>query len=166
MFDVNLEGMTPQKPDQSRKRSSAVVRDFFGRSQLSQFMDQIESVGGIDAQAPSVRAWAWRSQPRPRRIRSARRSPFALRSHLSDRDTGRSEYWTHQLDVVPLRALTEFGFIETPYRKIVKGVVKKDDRISYRRPGGKASSSPRQTTQSTKKGKFQTDSKDYGALPR
>ena len=39
MFDVNVDGMTPQKLI-NPKALSAVVRDFFGRSQLSQFMDQ------------------------------------------------------------------------------------------------------------------------------
>ena len=39
LFDVNIDGMTPQKLI-NPKALSAVVRDFFGRSQLSQFMDQ------------------------------------------------------------------------------------------------------------------------------
>ena len=39
LFDVNMEGMTPAKLI-NPKALSAVVRDFFGRSQLSQFMDQ------------------------------------------------------------------------------------------------------------------------------
>jgi len=39
LFDVNTEGMTPQKLI-NPKALSAVIRDFFGRSQLSQLMDQ------------------------------------------------------------------------------------------------------------------------------
>src|SRR5438552_12319725 len=39
LFDINVDGMTPQKLI-NPKALSAVVRDFFGRSQLSQFMDQ------------------------------------------------------------------------------------------------------------------------------
>src|ERR1051325_6270855 len=39
LFDQSLDGMTPQKLI-NPKALSAVVRDFFGRSQLSQFMDQ------------------------------------------------------------------------------------------------------------------------------
>ena len=39
LFDVNVDGMTPQKLI-NPKALSAVIRDFFGRSQLSQFMDQ------------------------------------------------------------------------------------------------------------------------------
>ena len=39
LFDVNTEGMTPQKLI-NPKALSAMIRDFFGRSQLSQLMDQ------------------------------------------------------------------------------------------------------------------------------
>src|SRR5204862_174122 len=39
LFDINVDGMTPQKLV-NPKALSAVIRDFFGRSQLSQFMDQ------------------------------------------------------------------------------------------------------------------------------
>src|ERR671924_252809 len=39
LFDINVDGMTPQKLI-NPKALSAVIRDFFGRSQLSQFMDQ------------------------------------------------------------------------------------------------------------------------------
>ena len=40
LFDQTVEAMTPQKLI-NPKALSAVIRDFFGRSQLSQFMDQI-----------------------------------------------------------------------------------------------------------------------------
>ena len=40
LFDQGAEAMTPQKLI-NPKALSAVIRDFFGRSQLSQFMDQI-----------------------------------------------------------------------------------------------------------------------------
>jgi DNA-directed RNA polymerase beta subunit len=40
LFDVNMDTMTPAKLV-NPKALSAVVRDFFGRSQLSQFMDQL-----------------------------------------------------------------------------------------------------------------------------
>jgi len=39
LFDVNTDTMTPQQLI-NPKALSAVIRDFFGRSQLSQFMDQ------------------------------------------------------------------------------------------------------------------------------
>src|SRR5438046_10561674 len=39
LFDINVDVMTPQKLI-NPKALSAVILDFFGRSQLSQFMDQ------------------------------------------------------------------------------------------------------------------------------
>ena len=49
------------------------------------------------AQAPPLGAWPGRSDPRARRLRSARRAPDPLRPHLPDRDAGRPEYRPDQL---------------------------------------------------------------------
>src|SRR5437667_991798 len=46
LFDQGLESMTPQKLI-NPKALSAVIRDFFGRSQLSQFMDQINPLAEL-----------------------------------------------------------------------------------------------------------------------
>ncbi len=46
LFDQGLETMTPQKLI-NPKALSAVIRDFFGRSQLSQFMDQINPLAEL-----------------------------------------------------------------------------------------------------------------------
>jgi len=46
LFDQNVDTMTPQKLI-NPKALSAVVRDFFGRSQLSQFMDQINPLAEL-----------------------------------------------------------------------------------------------------------------------
>ena len=75
----------------------AAIKEFFGSSQLSQFMDQTNPLSRSHAQAPSVSLGTGRSLPRARRIRSPRRSPDALRPHLPDRDAGRSE---HRPDLV------------------------------------------------------------------
>ena len=56
-----------------------------------------QSAVGDHPQAPSVGAWTWRSDPRARRLRSARRARHALRPHLPDRDAGRPEYRPDQL---------------------------------------------------------------------
>ena len=52
----------------------AAVREFFGSSQLSQFMDQTNPLVGNHAQAASVGARSGRSFARARGIRSARRA--------------------------------------------------------------------------------------------
>src|SRR5688572_727197 len=46
LFDQGVEAMTPQKLI-NPKALSAVIRDFFGRSQLSQFMDQINPLAEL-----------------------------------------------------------------------------------------------------------------------
>ena len=65
LIDQNIEGVTPSKLI-NPKALSAVVRDFFGRSQLSQFMDQINPL----------------AEPRPGRFRSPGRASLPLRAHL------------------------------------------------------------------------------------
>ena len=62
----------------------AAIREFFGSSQLSQFMDQTNPLSRDHAQAASVGSWTRRSVARARRIRSPRRASDALRPHLPD----------------------------------------------------------------------------------
>ena len=98
LFDVNIEGMTPQKLI-NPKALSAVVRDFFGRSQLSQFMDQTNPLAELTHKRRLSALGPGRSEPRPRRLRGARRASVPLRPDLPDRDAGRSEHRPDQLDV-------------------------------------------------------------------
>ena len=74
------------------KPAAAAVREFFGSSQLSQFMDQTNPLSRDHPQAPPLGAWPGRSDARARRLRGARRASDALRPHLPDRDAGRPEY--------------------------------------------------------------------------
>lgn len=127
LFDVNIEGMTPQKLI-NPKALSAVVRDFFGRSQLSQFMDQTNPLAELTHK---------------RRLSAL--GPGGLnrdRAGFEVRDVHPSHYGR----ICPIETpegpniglinsmscfarINEFGFIETPYRKIEKGIVK--NKIEY-----------------------------------
>ena len=91
LFDVNVDGMTPQKLI-NPKALSAVIRDFFGRSQLSQFMDQTNPLAELTHKRRSVRPRARRSLARPRRVRGPRRASEPLRAYLPHRDAGRPEH--------------------------------------------------------------------------
>ena len=62
----------------------AAIREFFGSSQLEPVHGPDQSAERNHAQAASFGSWARRSFARTRRIRSARRSPDALRPHLPD----------------------------------------------------------------------------------
>ena len=78
----------------------AAIREFFGSSQLSQFMDQTNPLSEITHKRRLSALGPGGLSPRARRIRSPRRSPDALRPHLPDRDAGRSEHRTDLVAVV------------------------------------------------------------------
>ncbi len=121
LFDVNVDGMTPQKLI-NPKALSAVIRDFFGRSQLSQFMDQTNPLAELTHK---------------RRLSAL--GPGGLsrdRAGFEVRDVHPSHYGR----ICPIETpegpniglissmstfarINEFGFIETPYRKVVDGKV-------------------------------------------
>ncbi len=127
LFDVNIDGMTPQKLI-NPKALSAVVRDFFGRSQLSQFMDQTNPLAELTHK---------------RRLSAL--GPGGLsrdRAGFEVRDVHPSHYGR----ICPIETpegpniglissmstfarINEFGFIETPYRKVDHGRV--TDQVDY-----------------------------------
>ena len=121
LFDVNTEGMTPQKLI-NPKALSAMIRDFFGRSQLSQLMDQTNPLSEMTHK---------------RRLSAL--GPGGLsreRAGFEVRDVHPSHYGR----ICPIETpegpniglisslstfgrINEFGFIETPYRKVESGKV-------------------------------------------
>ena len=127
LFDVNVEGMTPSKLI-NPKALSAVVRDFFGRSQLSQFMDQTNPLAELTHK---------------RRLSAL--GPGGLnrdRAGFEVRDVHPSHYGR----ICPIETpegpniglinsmstfarINDFGFIETPYRRVVGGKV--TSKIEY-----------------------------------
>jgi hypothetical protein len=96
MSSVDIDTVMPQDLINA-KPAAAAVREFFGSSQLSQFMDQTNPLSEDHPQAPPVGAWPGRSDPRARRLRSARRAPDPLWPDLPDRDAGRPEHRPDQL---------------------------------------------------------------------
>ena len=74
------------------KPVAAAVREFFGSSQLSQFMDQTNPLVRDHPQAAPLGAGPGRPDPRAGGLRGARRAPDPLRPDLPDRDAGRPEH--------------------------------------------------------------------------
>ena len=127
LFDVNIEGMTPQKLI-NPKALSAVIRDFFGRSQLSQFMDQTNPLAELTHK---------------RRLSAL--GPGGLsrdRAGFEVRDVHPSHYGR----ICPIETpegpniglissmstfarINDFGFIETPYRRVENNRV--TEQIDY-----------------------------------
>jgi DNA-directed RNA polymerase subunit beta len=127
LFDVQMDTMTPSKLV-NPKALAAVVRDFFGRSQLSQFMDQINPLAELTHK---------------RRLSAL--GPGGLnrdRAGFEVRDVHPSHYGR----ICPIETpegpniglinslgayarINEFGFIETPYRPCKEGNVA--EKIDY-----------------------------------
>jgi DNA-directed RNA polymerase subunit beta len=127
LYDPSIDHITPQKLI-NPKSLSAVVRDFFGRSQLSQFMDQTNPLSELTHK---------------RRLSAL--GPGGLsreRAGFEVRDVHPSHYGR----ICPIETpegpniglisslstyarVNDFGFIETPYRKVVNGHV--NDDIEY-----------------------------------
>src|ERR1700759_2006277 len=127
LFDIGVDQITPQKLI-NPKSLSAVVRDFFGRSQLSQFMDQTNPLAELTHK---------------RRLSAL--GPGGLsrdRAGFEVRDVHPSHYGR----ICPIETpegpniglissmstfakINDFGFIETPYRKVVNGRV--TEQIDY-----------------------------------
>jgi DNA-directed RNA polymerase subunit beta len=127
LFDVTTDQITPQKLI-NPKSLSAVVRDFFGRSQLSQFMDQTNPLSELTHK---------------RRLSAL--GPGGLsrdRAGFEVRDVHPSHYGR----ICPIETpegpniglisslstfarINEFGFIETPYRKVANARV--TDQVEY-----------------------------------
>src|SRR5262250_609704 len=127
LFDVNIEGMTPQKLI-NPKALSAVIREFFGSSQLSQFMDQTNPLSEITHK---------------RRLSAL--GPGGLTRDRAGFEV-RDVHPTHYGRICPIETpegpnigliaslstyarVNRFGFIETPYRKVEDGRV--TDEIEF-----------------------------------
>src|SRR5712675_1921940 len=127
LFDQGVEQMSPQKLI-NPKALSAVIRDFFGRSQLSQLMDQINPLSEL----------------------THKRRLSALGPGGLSRDRAgfgvRAVHPSHYGRICPIETpagpniglissmstygrINDFGFIETPYRKVTNGKV--TEQIDY-----------------------------------
>ncbi len=121
LYDQSVDSISPQKLI-NPKALSTVIRDFFARSQLSQFMDQINPLAELTHK---------------RRLSAL--GPGGLnreRAGFEVRDVHPSHYGRicpietpegpniGLINSLSLYArINEFGFIETPYRKVVDGNV-------------------------------------------
>ena len=127
LFDQETDTMTPTKLV-NPKALSAVIRDFFGRSQLSQFMDQINPL----AETTHKRRL---SALGPGGL-SRERAGFEVRdvhpSHygrICPIETPEGPNIGLIASLATFARVNDFGFIETPYRKVVKGKV--SEKIDY-----------------------------------
>mgnify|MGYP003300104164 FL=1 len=124
LYDQSVDSISPQKLI-NPKALSTVIRDFFARSQLSQFMDQINPLAELTHK---------------RRLSAL--GPGGLNRERAGFEV-RAVHPSHYGRICPIETpegpniglinslslysrINEFGFIETPYRKVVNGKVLDD----------------------------------------
>jgi len=121
LFDQSVEAMTPQKLI-NPKALSAVIRDFFGRSQLSQFMDQINPLAELTHKR-RLSALGPGGLSRDRagfEVRDVHPSHYG---RICPIETPEGPNIGLIASLATFARINEFGFLETPYRKAKDGRV-------------------------------------------
>ncbi len=121
LFDQSVDTMTPQKLI-NPKALSAVVRDFFGRSQLSQFMDQINPLAELTHKR-RLSALGPGGLSRDRagfEVRDVHPSHYG---RICPIETPEGPNIGLIASLATFARVNDFGFIETPYRKVTSGRV-------------------------------------------
>ncbi|MGH7989823.1 MAG: DNA-directed RNA polymerase subunit beta, partial [Limisphaerales bacterium] len=121
LFDQSIEAMMPQKLI-NPKALSAVIRDFFGRSQLSQFMDQINPLAELTHKR-RLSALGPGGLSRDRagfEVRDVHPSHYG---RICPIETPEGPNIGLIASLATFARINDFGFLETPYRKVENGKV-------------------------------------------
>src|SRR5437588_305746 len=121
LFDQTVESKTPQKLI-NPKALSAVIRDFFGRSQLSQFMDQINPLAELTHKR-RLSALGPGGLSRDRagfEVRDVHPSHYG---RICPVETPEGPNIGLIASLATFARINDFGFLETPYRKVESGKV-------------------------------------------
>jgi DNA-directed RNA polymerase subunit beta len=121
LFDQGVESMSPQKLI-NPKALSAVIRDFFGRSQLSQFMDQINPLAELTHKR-RLSALGPGGLSRDRagfEVRDVHPSHYG---RICPVETPEGPNIGLIASLATFARINDFGFLETPYRKVEGGKV-------------------------------------------
>jgi DNA-directed RNA polymerase subunit beta len=127
LFDPSKGVLTPQRLVNS-KSLSAVIQDFFGRSQLSQFMDQTNPLSEL-AHKRRLSALGPGGLSRERagfEVRDVHSSHYGRICPIETPE-GPNIGLISSLGIYAI--CNDFGFIESPYRKVVNGRV--TDQVDY-----------------------------------
>ncbi len=127
LFDQGVEAMSPQKLI-NPKALSAVIRDFFGRSQLSQFMDQINPLAELTHKR-RLSALGPGGLSRDRagfEVRDVHPSHYG---RICPVETPEGPNIGLIASLATFARINDFGFLETPYRKVENGKV--TEKIEY-----------------------------------
>ncbi len=127
LFDPATGVLSPQRLVNS-KSLSAVVQDFFGRSQLSQFMDQTNPLAEL-AHKRRLSALGPGGLNRERAGFEVRDVHSSHYGRICPVETPEGPNIGLISSMCIYARINEFGFLESPYRKVDKGVV--TDHVEY-----------------------------------
>jgi len=126
LYDQSVDSITPQKLI-NPKALSTVIRDFFARSQLSQFMDQINPLAEIThkRRLSALGPGGLNRERAGFEVRDVHPSHYGRICPIETPE-GPNIGLINSLSI--FSRINEFGFIETPYRIVKNGKVTDDVR--------------------------------------
>ena len=127
MAIYDLENMAPHSLINS-KLVSTVIKDFFARSQLSQFMDQTNPLAELTHKR-RLSALGPGGLSRERAGFEVRDVHYSHYGRICPIETPEGPNIGLIASMSTYARVNEFGFLETPYRKVIKGKV--TERIEY-----------------------------------
>jgi DNA-directed RNA polymerase subunit beta len=127
MTTQDVDTITPQSVVNTKPVASA-IKEFFGSSQLSQFMDQTNTLSGLShrRRLNAMGAGGLSRERAPIEVRDVHPTHYGRMCPIETPE-GPNIGLIGQLSTYA--TVDEYGFVQTPYRKVVKGVL--TDEIEY-----------------------------------
>ena len=147
MTTQDVEAITPQTLINIRPVVAA-IKEFFGTSQLSQFMDQVNPLSGLTHRR-RLSALGPGGLSRERAGFEVRDVHFSHYGRMCPIETPEGPNIGLIGALATFARVNAFGFIESPYRKVVERQGHRRDRLPRRRRGGGVRRRPGQRRRST-----------------
>jgi DNA-directed RNA polymerase subunit beta len=127
MTTQDVDTITPQSVVNTKPVASA-IKEFFGSSQLSQFMDQTNTLSGLShrRRLSAMGAGGLSRERAPIEVRDVHPTHYGRMCPIETPE-GPNIGLIGQLSTYA--TVDEYGFVQTPYRKVVNGVL--TDEIEY-----------------------------------
>ena len=127
MTTQDVDAITPQSVVNTKPVASA-IKEFFGSSQLSQFMDQTNTLSGLShrRRLNAMGAGGLSRERAPIEVRDVHPTHYGRMCPIETPE-GPNIGLIGQLSTYA--RVDEYGFLQTPYRKVVEGVL--TDEIEY-----------------------------------
>ena len=134
MTTEDVDTITPQTIINIRPVVAA-LKEFFGSSQLSQFMDQTNSLAGLThrRRLSALGAGGLTRERAPIEVRDVHPTHYGRMCPI---ETPEGPNIGLMGSLASFATVSEFGFVQTPYRKVVERQGDRRDRLSRRRRGG------------------------------